>query len=179
MNQKFTIREEKAADIHTISEVTNAAFRTLQISNHTEHLIIHELRRQKALVLSLVAEQEGTIIGHIAFSPVNISNGAKNWLGLGPVSVLPEFQKKGVGSKLIREGLKRIKQFNAAGCCLVGHPDYYGRFGFKNPNNLGMTGVPPEVFFSLSLNGTLPRGEVSFHNAFTQDYELASEPTIS
>ena len=132
MKQDIAIREETAADIPTIAEVTVAAFKTLAISNHTEQFIVAALRAAKALTVSLVAELDGRVVGHIAFSPVTISDGTQNWYGLGPVSVLPEFQRQGIGTALIKEGLSRLRDLNAQGCCLVGHPEYYRQIGFKN-----------------------------------------------
>jgi putative acetyltransferase len=149
--------------------VTIAAFKTLEISNHTEQFIIEALRAAKALTISLVAEVKGRVIGHIAFSPVTISDGTRNWYGLGPVSVLPEYQRKGIGKALIQEGLSRLKDLKAQGCCLVGHPDYYRKFGFKNMPGLVHKGVPQKVFFALSFDGHTPQGTVSFHDGFTAD----------
>jgi putative acetyltransferase len=169
MNPKIVIRSEVAADVGAITEVTVAAFKTLEISNHTEQFIIAALRAVKALTVSLVAEMDGRVVGHIAFSPVTISDGTPNWYGLGPVSVLPTYQRKGIGKALIREGLSRLKEMKAQGCCLVGHPDYYGRFGFKHPAGLGHEGVPQEAFFALSFGGHTPQGTVAFHEAFTAD----------
>ena len=169
MNPKIVIRCERDGDIDAIAEVTAAAFETLEISNQTEQFIIEALRAAGALKVSLVAELDGRVIGHIAFSPVSISDGTKNWYGLGPVSVLPEFQRQGVGKALIREGLSRLKEMGAAGCCLVGHPEYYIKFGFQNTPGLVLEGVPPEVFFGLSFEGRIPRGSVAFHEAFMAD----------
>jgi putative acetyltransferase len=138
MNLKIVIRNETDADVSAISDVTVAAFKTLEISNHTEQFIIAALRAANALAVSLVAEMDGRVIGHIAFSPVTISDGTQNWYGLGPVSVLPEYQRQGIGKALIREGLSRLKDMNAQGCCLVGHPDYYRKFWFKNVRDLCM-----------------------------------------
>jgi putative acetyltransferase len=89
MNPKIVIRNEMDDDVSTITEVTIAAFKTLAISNHTEQFIIEALRAADALTVSLVAELNGRVTGHIAFSPVTISDGTPNWYGLGPVSVLP------------------------------------------------------------------------------------------
>ena len=169
MNTKIVIRSETDADVSAITEVTVAAFKTLEISNHTEQFIIEALRAAKALTVSLVAEVNGRVIGHIAFSPVTISDGTRNWYGLGPVSVLPEYQRKGVGKALIQEGLSRLKDLNAHGCCLVGHPDYYRKFGFKNVSGLVHDGVPQEVFFALSFDGHTPQGTVTFHEGFKAD----------
>ena len=127
MKLEIVIRPETSADIGAITEVTIAAFETLEISNHTEQFIIEALRAVKALTVSLVAELDGRVVGHVAFSPVTISDGTQAWYRLGPVSVLPEYQRNGVGKALIQRGLSRLKDLNAQGCCLVGHPDYYKR----------------------------------------------------
>jgi putative acetyltransferase len=124
MNPKIVVRNESDTDVSAITEVTVAAFKTLEISNHTEQFIIEALRAAKALTVSLVAEVDGRVIGHIAFSPVTISDDTRNWYGLGPVSVLPAYQRQGIGKALIGEGLSRLKDINAQGCCLVGHPDF-------------------------------------------------------
>lgn len=169
MESEIIIRDETGADMDAITDVTAAAFETLEISNQTEQFIIKALREAKALTVSLVAELDGRVIGHIAFSPVTISDGTRGWYGLGPVSVLPEYQGRGVGRALIEEGLSRLKDSGAGGCCLVGHPEYYRKFGFDNVPELVYEGVPPEVFFALSFDGETPRGNVSFHEAFKAD----------
>lgn len=166
MNPKIAIRKETDSDVSAISEVTAAAFKTLEISNHTEQFIIEALRAAKALALSLVAEVEGQVVGHIAFSPVTISDGTMHWYGLGPVSVLPEHQRKCIGKALIQEGLSRLKDLGAKGCCFVGHPQYYRKFGFENVIGLSHEGVPQEVFFVLSFDGHIPKGDVMFHKGF-------------
>ena len=165
----IVIREETTADHDAITEVTVAAFATMEISNHTEQFIIQALRSAGALSLSLVAELDGRIVGHIAFSPVTISDGSENWYGLGPVSVLPDYQRRGIGKALMQEGLARMQKLGAKGCCLVGHPEYYKKFGFANPPELILEGVPPEVFLALSFDGTTPKGKVTFHEAFMAD----------
>jgi putative acetyltransferase len=167
--QDMLIRRETEDDIDGITEVTTAAFATLEISNQTEHLVVLALRAANALTLSLVAELDQRVIGHIAFSPISISDGTQNWYGLGPVSVLPEYQRMGVGKALIQEGLKQLQALGAKGCCLVGHPDYYPKFGFMNIPGLIIEGVPPQVFFALSFDGHYPHGKVTFHKAFDLD----------
>lgn len=163
---KFAIREEMPADVDAISAVTAAAFATLEVSDHTEQFIIKALRAAGALTLSLVAEVDGRVVGHIAFSPVSVSDGSDGWYGLGPLSVLPQYQRRGIGTALIQEGLARLKQQGAKGCCLVGHPGYYRKFGFSNVGGLSLEGVPPEVFFVLSFDGHIPHGHVGFHEGF-------------
>jgi putative acetyltransferase len=169
MNSKIVIRSETDTDSSAITEVTVAAFKSLEISNHTEQFIIEALRAAKALTVSLVAEMDGRVVGHIAFSPVTISDGARNWYGLGPVSVLPAYQRQGIGKALVEAGLLRLRQMNAQGCCLVGHPDYYRKFGFKNMSSLVLEGVGQEFFFALSFDGNEPQGTVSFHEGFKAD----------
>ncbi len=164
--ENILIRDEVAADAAVITDVTVAAFRTMEISNHTEQFIIEALRAAGALTVSLVAVLRGRVVGHIAFSPVIISDSTEHWYGLGPVSVVPDFQQSGIGSALIEEGLGRLKAFGARGCCLVGHPLYYGRFGFEHVTGLCLPGVPDEAFFALSFDGPFPQGEVAFHEAF-------------
>ena len=169
MKPEITVRSETGADIDAITDVTIAAFKTLEISNHTEQFIIEALRATKALTISLVAELDVRVIGHIAFSPVTISDGTPSWYGLGPVSVLPEYQRQGIGKALIQEGLSRLRDMNAQGCCLVGHPEYYRQFGFTNIPELVLENVPPEVFFALSFDGNTPQGTITFHNGFKAD----------
>ena len=173
MNPKLLIRNETPADFAAITDVTVAAFRALAVSGQTEHFIVEALRAAKALTISLVAEIDGHVVGHIAFSPVTMSDGTPGWYGLGPVSVLPEFQRQGIGQALIREGLARLKARQARGCCLVGHPEYYRKFGFQNAPGLVLEGVPPEVFFALSFDGRMPQGAVAFHAGFRADGQPA------
>ena len=160
------IRDELPSDASAISEVTALAFESMEISDHTEQYMIQALRKAGALAVSLVAFADGRVVGHIAFSPVEMSDGTQGWYGLGPVSVLPMFQGRGIGGALIREGLSRLQGLGARGCCLVGHPGYYGRFGFLNDPGLVHEGVPPEAFFVLPFDGEVPKGEVFFHPAF-------------
>jgi putative acetyltransferase len=169
MKPTIIIRNETDADVGAITEATVAAFMTLEISDHTEQFIIEALRAADALTVSLVADMDGRVIGHIAFSPVTISDGTPNWYGLGPVSVVPAYQRKGIGSALIQAGISRLKGLGARGCCLVGHPEYYGRFGFQNVRGLAHEGVPHEAFFALSFDGHMPQGIVEFHAGFKAD----------
>jgi putative acetyltransferase len=164
--QRILLRDETKDDAAVITEVTVAAFESMQISNHTEQFIIEALRSARALALSLVAVVDGRVVGHIAFSPVTISDGTSGWYGLGPVSVLPRYQRMGIGKALIQEGLSRLKALDAKGCCLVGHPQYYRKFGFENVAGLVHEGVPSEVFFALSFDGRFPQGKVTFHEGF-------------
>lgn len=166
MNTRSRIRDETKDDVAVIAEVTVKAFETLEISNKTEQYVIEALRAAGALTVSLVAEVDGRVVGHIALSPVSISDGSEGWYGLGPVSVLPARQRQGIGKALISGGLSRLRELGAQGCCLVGHRGYYRRLGFENVPHLVHEGVPPEFFFALTLTGRWPRGRVAFHEAF-------------
>jgi len=166
MKPSLMIRDETPGDVDGITDVTISAFEALEISQKTEQFIISALRDAAALTISLVAEIDGLVVGHIALSPVSISDGTQGWYGLGPVSVRPDLQRQGIGKALIREGLTRLRALDAKGCCLVGHPGYYEKFGFENIPGLLHEGVPEEVFFALSFDGEVPQGFVTFHEAF-------------
>jgi putative acetyltransferase len=166
MSRTVLIRGEAAGDAAAISDVTIAAFKTLEISDHTEQRVIAALRAAKALTVSLVAELDGRVVGHVAFSPVSVSDGSAGWYGLGPLSVLPDYQRQGIGGALLEQGLSRLKDLGARGCCVVGHPDYYRKFGFRPVPGFVHDGVPPEVFLALAFEGPIPQGTVAFHEAF-------------
>lgn len=166
MEVKVIIRNETDTDIEVITKVTIAAFKNHPISNHTEQFIIQALRAAGALTISLVAEIDRKIVGHIAFSPVTISDGTADWYGLGPISVLPDYQKQGIGKSLINEGLSLLKDMGAQGCALVGDPNYYKRFGFKNYPELIYEGIPQEFFLILPFTQKIPQGVVMFHDGF-------------
>jgi predicted N-acetyltransferase YhbS len=161
------IRSERPTDIAAIEQVTLAAFMGKFSDNPTEHLIVNGLRDAGALSLSLVAEVNEKIVGHVAFSAVTINGENLNWYGLGPISVIPEFQKQGIGSKLIHEGLSAIRSLGAKGCVLEGSPVYYQRFGFKSYLGLIYEGSPaPEYFMALPFYEEVPQGKVEYHQAF-------------
>ena len=163
----INIRNEGADDAAPIHRVTEQAFRDAPHTAHTEQFIIDALRRAEALTISKVAESDGEIIGHVAISPVGVSDGAEGWFGLGPISVLPEFQGQGVGSQLMQSALADLEAQGAAGCVVLGEPGYYGRFGFKVVEGLTLPGVPAEYFQVKSFNGRFPQGEVAYHEAFS------------
>ena len=161
------IRKEIQSDVGAITDITKAAFENHPFSNNTEQFIINALRAANALTVSLVAEMEEKPVGHIAFSPVTFSDGSENWYGLGPFSVLPEYQKQGIGTKLVNEGIGLLKGLGADGCVLVGEPKFYERFGFRSPNGLKHEGVPQENFLALSFGNRIPTGVVKFHQGFS------------
>ncbi len=161
------IRDETESDIEAIAAITKIAFATCPYGNHTEQFIINALRAGGALTVSLVAQIGQDVLGHVAFSPVTISDGSPDWYGLGPVSVLPQHQRQGIGTALIREGLSRLQARRGKGCMLVGEPAFYQRFGFRNLPALTLEGVPPQYFLALPFGEETPQGAVTFHSAFS------------
>ena len=159
-------REERQGEEAAIRALVERAFAGHAHSDGTEPDIVERLRQERSPTLSLVVEDGGRIVGHIAFSPVTISDGTIGWFGLGPVSVEPDRQNDGIGSALCRQGLLRIKADGAMGCVVLGDPEYYARFGFACDPDLTFPGVPPEYFQRLRFGGPEPRGEVRYSPAF-------------
>jgi putative acetyltransferase len=161
------IRSETPADVAAIEAVTIAAFLNAPHTGHNEQFIVRALRKAGVLAVSLVAIAEGNVIGHVAVSPVSISDGTTGWYGLGPISVLPEHQGRDVGSRLMREALRNLAKKEAAGCVLLGEPAFYGRFGFQADPALVLADVPAEYFQALKLRPSTARGTVVYHRAFS------------
>ncbi|GLQ31992.1 GNAT family N-acetyltransferase [Litoribrevibacter albus] len=162
----ITIRKETPSDVDQIHEVTVAAFLNAPHTDHTEQFIVKALRESGVLSISLVAETEGKVVGHVAVSPVSVSNGADSWYGLGPISVEPGQQGKGIGSLLMNAALDELKEMQANGCVLLGDPEYYSRFGFCPVDGLILPNVPPEYFQAILFQGDFPQGEVEYHQSF-------------
>lgn len=164
------IRYETPADVLAIEALTIAAFADASHTSHTEHFIVQALREAHVLALSLVAEDQGQIVGHVALSPVTITDchgrRANRWYGLGPISVLPARQGQGVGSRLMERALAELRAMPAAGCVLLGDPAYYTRFSFKAEPGLELPGMPPEYFMALALEGPVPAGIAQYSDAF-------------
>lgn len=161
------IRQEIAADAPAIAAVTVAAFCDAAHSDGTEPRIIDALRRAGQLTVSLVAEQGGAIIGHVAISPVRLSGGEAGWYGLGPIAVAPAWQRQGVGARLMSQALADLRARRAAGCVVLGDPAFYARFGFSAQTALRLPGVPQAYFQALVFDGPLPTGSVAYAEAFS------------
>ncbi|MEM6585706.1 MAG: N-acetyltransferase, partial [Pseudomonadota bacterium] len=128
--------------------------------------IVDKLREDGDLTLSLVALDKRRIVGHIAISPITISDGTSDWYGLGPVSVRPDMQRVGIGSALIRQTIDLMRERGAKGIALLGSTEYYPRFGFRHEPQLTYPGPPAEYFQCLLMEGALPSGEIAYSHAF-------------
>ncbi|MEM6856952.1 MAG: N-acetyltransferase [Pseudomonadota bacterium] len=166
LGSPIAIRPEAPGDEATIFTLTQNAFAGMEFSDGTEGYIVDKLRADGDLTLSLVALDRLRIVGHIAISPVTISDGASSWYGLGPVSVAPEMQRAGIGGQLIRCAIADMRERGARGIVLLGSTEYYPRFGFRHEPQLTYPGPPPEYFQCLLLEGDLPSGEVAYSPAF-------------
>ncbi len=169
MLQNITVRPESAGDIDAIFQLTEQAFRNHPFGDQTEKFVVNALRRSGALAVSLVAEMAGQIVGHVAFSPAEMSNSSRHWYVLGPVSVLPPWQRQGIGRTLIQAGLEALRARGAEGCVLVGDPAYYSRFGFRHQPDLFFDGIAPEhqkYSQALPLGQRPAAGTVRHHEAF-------------
>ena len=160
------VRHERPGDEAVIHAVTAAAFEGHPHSDQSEPFIIERLRESGALSVSLVAEMNEEVVGHIAFSPVTLTPEEPGWFGLGPVSVKPDVQAQGIGRQLILEGLEWLRAEGASGCVVVGDPAYYQKFGFRNESALVFPGCAPQYFMALALSGAMAAGTVAYHPAF-------------
>lgn len=163
------VRPERPRDITAIHHVNEAAFGRSDEAN-----LVDRLREAARPFLSLVAEVDGQVVGHILFTPVTIESGPAGCkaLGLAPMAVLPEYQKQGIGSMLVREGLEACKRLGYGVAVVLGHPEYYPRFGFTPASRYGLSceyPVPDEVFMAVELiPGSLDgcEGLVKYHPLF-------------
>lgn len=166
MTRTMEIRPEQPDDEVAISSLITTAFVGAEHSNGTEAEIVERLRGASALTLSLVASDEGTVVGHVAFSPVTIDDRDYGWFGLGPVAVAPHRQGEGIGASLVEQGLRRLRAQGANGCVVLGEPEYYARFGFRPDERLIYPGPPAEYFQALAFGTGTPSGTVAYHPAF-------------
>ena len=162
------IREERQGDEERIRGVNLAAFET-----SLEADLVDALRRQATPLVSLVAEDDANVIGHILFSPVALaSDPGLILMGLAPMAVVPSRQRQGIGSTLVREGLERCRQLNVAAVVVLGHSEYYPRFGFLPAVCLSLRSeydVPDEAFMVRELQDGVLRGlsgTIRYHPVF-------------
>lgn len=162
----MNVRPETPSDLDAIRRINVVAFEDHPLSEHNEHLIVDALRAAGALQLSLVAEQNGAVVGHVAFSAASIG-GIGEWTLLGPIGVLPGWQRRGIGSALVREGLSRMRLRGMRGCVLVGDAAYYERFGFRQYVGVTCGSLPEEAILCLPMAEGTPIGELAYHLAFS------------
>jgi putative acetyltransferase len=162
----LNIRPEAPGDHAAIYDLTKRAFAPMPYAGGDEQDLINKLRDAGALAISLVAEQNGRVVGHVAFSPAFAADGSEGWYALGPVSAEPELKHRGIGSAVINAGLDMLRERDAAGCVLVGNPSYYARFGFLPFPDLCPKGEPAEFFQILPLRTQIPTEVVGFHSLF-------------
>jgi putative acetyltransferase len=160
------LRKERPGDEPAIRRVTATAFAGHPYSDGSEPAIVDALRGSGDLALSLVAEADGAIVGHVAFSPASLSGGEPGWLTLGPISVLPEWQGRGIGRALIEAGIRHCRESGAKGLVVLGDPALYARFGFVRRARLRIDGPLSEYFQVLPLGDDAPAGTVEFAPAF-------------
>ena len=159
MKETVNILKENSFYHNWVIQLTEKAFETLEISEHNEGQLVEKLRKAPTFIdeLSLVAELNGQVVGHILFTPIVIENGTQQFqsLILAPVSVLPEYQKMGIGGQLIRAGHQRSKELGFQSAILLGHPEYYPRFGYKPASTYGIkTQIPlpsDDVFMAIEI----------------------------
>jgi putative acetyltransferase len=162
------IRAENENDWDSVHALNVSAFETL-----AEAKLVDILREQAEPVISLVAEVEGKVAGHIMFTPVTLSTDPDlKVMGLAPMAVTPQHQKQGIGSGLVRAGLEQCGQIGFVAVVVLGHPEYYPRFGFSPSSRFGMDSeyeVPENVFMAMELKPDALRGKtgrVKYHAAF-------------
>jgi putative acetyltransferase len=163
------IRDEVPGDAEAIHDLTERAFAPMRFSNGTEAGIIRRLRQAGDMILSLVAEEKGQIIGHVAFSAVTIDGRQCGWFGLGPISVEPTRQRQGIGKALIAEGLAQLRQKDAEGCALIGNADVYRSSGFSSDGRLTYGDLDSRYVLSLAFSGGAPQGALGFAPAFQDE----------
>ncbi len=144
------VRPEDVTDRSAVRAVNEAAF-----DSSAEADLVDVLHGGSTEVISLVAERDDVVVGHILFSQVTLTGHRPlNLMGLGPMAVTPQQQRTGVGSALVREGLARCKQHGVAAVVVLGHPDYYPRFGFVPASRFSIRceyDVPDDVFMIIEL----------------------------
>lgn len=161
------IREASDGDAAAIEVLTMVAFMRAEHSRHDEQHVIAALREDDALALSLVADHDGYVVGHLAVSPVSVSDGSSGWFALGPLAVGPGHQRQGLGTRLVHAALATLRERGAAGCVVFGEPGFFRRFGFAVEPGLSVPDAPVSELQALAFGDRLlPLADVAYHPAF-------------
>ena len=157
---KWKIRQEKDGDEDAIRDVVERAFEGKSFADPDDKFIVERLREDGSLVLSLVAEARGEVIGQVALSPAKV--GDLKYLCVGPIAVLPDYHGKGIGSDLMGHALGVARGYGRDGVVLLGDPNYYSRFGFKNFADVTYDGDVGKALQLIPFT-VAPSGQVVFH----------------
>jgi putative acetyltransferase len=169
----LTVRQERPEDIEAIRVVNQAAFGQPQ-----EGRLVDALRANGAVLLSLVATFDDRVVGHILYSPVAVGSGGETVIGagLGPMAVLPEYQRRGIGGKLIETGVRDLREIGCPLIVVLGHPEYYPRFGFEPASRYGIRcewDVPDNVFMALVLDPLKMKGVLGLAR-YRQEFSIVA-----
>ncbi|SUZ36814.1 N-acetyltransferase [Xanthomonas arboricola pv. juglandis] len=149
------IREASDGDAAAIELLTMVAFMRDEHSRHDEQHVIAALRNGGALALSLVADHDGYVVGHLAVSPVSLSDDSPGWYALGPLAIGPGHQRQGLGTRLVQAALGSLRERGAAGCLALGEPAFFRRLGFAVEPGLVLPGVPASELQALAFGDRL------------------------
>ncbi len=165
----MNIRRETEKDKTTIQEINQSAF-----ERFAEATLVDTLRGQCHPIISLIAEEDSEVVGHIMFSPITLSGYSDlKIMGLAPMAIFPKYQRKGIGSALVQTGLDECKKLGFGAAVVLGHTSYYLRFGFIPATRFGIDceyDVPEEAFMVIELQPsylTGAKGKVKYHSAFS------------
>jgi len=178
---EIVLRPEEEKDYKIVEELTREAFWNHHVPGCDEHLLIHNLRKTKEFVreLDFVALYNNKIAGNIVYVKTKIKNNGTeyNVLTFGPVSVLPEYQNRGIGSKLINHTIKLSREMGFAAIIIYGDPEYYKRFGFKESKNYGITNADKKYPAALLVLELYPRSLSGIEGIFEEGnaYEVINE----
>jgi putative acetyltransferase len=177
---KLLIRTEEPQHIETIQDLIRRAFAPMPFGDNNDQHLTNRFRSAGVLSLSLVAEKEGVIAGHVALTPAVHESGAAGWFALGPLAVEPHLQRRGIGTALIAEAKAWLASRGAAGCIVMGDTNYYPRHGFLPAPETAPVNEPAAYFMVLAMQRQIPPGSFAFHPLFyTTEPPTSDSPSTS
>jgi putative acetyltransferase len=171
------IRLEEPRDITTVQDVIRRAFAPMPFGDDNDQHLTNKFRAAGELSLSLVAEKDGVIVGHVALTPAVHESGAAGWFALGPLAVEPDLQRKGIGTALIAEAKVWLAGRGAAGCIVMGDTNYYPRHGFMPTPESAPPNEPAAYFMVLAMQRQIPPGRFAFHPLFYTTEPATADPS--